>query len=69
MEAGGYRSEVTRARANGRMSGLRRDLLLQGRGEGGNKVLSPQEDGKGVKYGKEKAINFYDRKLSLAWAR
>lgn len=32
-----------------------------------DKVSSPREvEGKGVKYGKEKAINFYGRKLSLA---
>jgi len=34
---------------------------------GGNKVLSPRE--RSEVYGKEKAINFYGRKLSLAWAK
>lgn len=31
-----------------------------------DEVSSPREAGKGVKYTKEKAINFYGRKLSLA---
>jgi len=49
MEAGGYRLEISRARANGRVSGLRRDLLLRRTDK-----VSLREVGKGVKYGKEK---------------
>jgi len=50
MEAGGCCPEISRARANGCVSRLRRDLLLRGT----DKVSSLQGTGKGVKYGKEK---------------
>lgn len=62
MEAGGYRPEISRARANGCVSGLRRDLLLRGT----DKVSSPREAGESSEVRKGEAINFYDRKLSLA---
>lgn len=62
MEAGGYRPEISRARANGRVSGLRRDLLLRGT----DKVSSLREGWERSEVRKGEAINFYGRKLSLA---
>lgn len=64
MEAGGYRPEISRARANGRVSGLRRDLLLRAT----DKVSSPLRSWERSEVRKEEAINFYGRKLSLARA-
>lgn len=67
MEAGGYRPEISRARANGRVSGLRRDLLLRGT----DKVSSLREGWERSEVRKGEAINFYGRKLShlRGWCR
>lgn len=60
MEAGGYQTEISRARANGRVSRLRRDPLC---GEA-TKSHSPLRSWERSEIRKGKAINFYGRKLS-----